>query len=96
MGNARIREKFAGNVGVAFAEPPDPSGVAERHRCLRPYPPFQGVRGPRRHRAPSRQGPHHRLFTNPSLALGEAYTNGTLTVKDADLYDFLDLIGRNN
>ena len=38
---------------------------------------------------------HHRLFTNPSLALGEAYTNGTLTVKDADLYDFLDLIGRN-
>ena len=38
---------------------------------------------------------HHRLFTNPSLALGEAYTNGTLTVNDADLYDFLDLIGRN-
>jgi len=35
------------------------------------------------------------LFTNPSLALGEAYTNGTLTIKDADLYDFLDLIGRN-
>jgi cyclopropane-fatty-acyl-phospholipid synthase len=35
------------------------------------------------------------LFTNPSLALGEAYTNGTRTVKDADLYDFLDLIGRN-
>ena len=31
----------------------------------------------------------------PSLALGEAYTNGTLTVKDADLYDFLDLFGRN-
>ena len=23
---------------------------------------------------------HHRLFTNPSLALGEANTNGTLTV----------------
>ena len=39
---------------------------------------------------------HHQLFTNPSLALGEAYTNGTLTVKDAELYDFLDLIGRNN
>jgi cyclopropane-fatty-acyl-phospholipid synthase len=27
--------------------------------------------------------------------LSEAYTNGTLTVKDTDLYDFLDLIGRN-
>ena len=38
---------------------------------------------------------HHRLFTNPSPALGEAYTNGTLTVKDADLYDILDLFGRN-
>jgi cyclopropane-fatty-acyl-phospholipid synthase len=38
---------------------------------------------------------HHRLFTNPPLALGESYTNGTLTVENADLYDFLDLIGRN-
>ena len=38
---------------------------------------------------------HHRLYTNPRLALGEAYTNGELTVEDADLYTFLDLIGRN-
>ena len=27
MENARIREEFAGNVGVAFAEPPDPGGL---------------------------------------------------------------------
>ena len=38
---------------------------------------------------------HHRLYTNPRLALGEAYTNGELTIENADLYTFLDLIGRN-
>lgn len=38
---------------------------------------------------------HHRLFFNPSLALGESYTNGTLTVEDASLYEFLELIGLN-
>lgn len=38
---------------------------------------------------------HYRLFINPRLALGEAYTNGELTIEDASLYDFLDLIGRN-
>ena len=38
---------------------------------------------------------HHRLFTNPRLAMGEAYANGDLTIEDADLYKFLDLIGRN-
>ncbi len=39
---------------------------------------------------------HHRLFFNPSLALGEGYTDGTLTIEDgAGLYEFLDLLGRN-
>lgn len=38
---------------------------------------------------------HHRIFTNPPLALGEGYMNGTLTVEDAGLYEFLELIGRN-
>lgn len=38
---------------------------------------------------------HHRLLTNPRLALGEGYMSGDLTVEDASLYDFLDLIGRN-
>ncbi|MEK7245219.1 MAG: cyclopropane-fatty-acyl-phospholipid synthase family protein [Pseudomonadota bacterium] len=37
-----------------------------------------------------------RLFLNPSLALGEAYTDGTLTIENGgDLYDLLDLIALN-
>lgn len=38
---------------------------------------------------------HHRLYTNPRLALGEAYMRGQLTVEDTDLYGFLDLVGLN-
>ena len=38
---------------------------------------------------------HWRLALQPELCAGEAYTDGTLTVEDASLYDFLDLIGRN-
>src|SRR3990172_3359181 len=38
---------------------------------------------------------HHRLFTNPHLALGEAYMHGQLTIEDTDLYGFLELIGLN-
>jgi cyclopropane-fatty-acyl-phospholipid synthase len=62
----------------------------------------------RRHRiAGSRPGPSvtvriHtwwtgiRLVLHPRLAVGEAYMDGTLTVEDgADIYDLLDLIGRN-
>ena len=37
-----------------------------------------------------------RLFFNPSLALGEAYTDGTLTIEaGGDLYGLLDLLCRN-
>jgi len=37
-----------------------------------------------------------RLFFNPSLALGEAYTDGTLTLENGgDLYDLLDLLCLN-
>jgi cyclopropane-fatty-acyl-phospholipid synthase len=36
-----------------------------------------------------------RLILRPRLALGEAYMNGTLTVERGDIYDLLDLIGRN-
>ena len=36
-----------------------------------------------------------KLFLNPMLHTGEAYMNGTLTVEDGGLYDFLDLVGRN-
>ena len=36
-----------------------------------------------------------RMFFRPHLVLGEAYTAGTLTVENGDIYDFLDLITRN-
>jgi cyclopropane-fatty-acyl-phospholipid synthase len=38
---------------------------------------------------------HWRLALRLRLALGEAYTDGTLSVADGTIYDFLDLIGRN-
>jgi cyclopropane-fatty-acyl-phospholipid synthase len=38
---------------------------------------------------------HWKLFFRPELYAGEAYMDGTLTVEDASLYDFLDLMGRN-
>ncbi|MBL6954752.1 MAG: class I SAM-dependent methyltransferase [Alphaproteobacteria bacterium] len=38
---------------------------------------------------------HWQLYTNPMLHTGEAYMNGTLTVEDGELYDFLDLVSRN-
>ncbi len=37
----------------------------------------------------------HRLFFQPDLAVGAAYMDGALTIEDASLYDFLDLVGRN-
>ncbi|MBL8660122.1 MAG: class I SAM-dependent methyltransferase [Rhodospirillales bacterium] len=38
---------------------------------------------------------HWKLFVRPELYAGEAFMDGTLTVEDASIYDFLDLIGRN-
>ena len=38
---------------------------------------------------------HWRLPLNPRLVVGEAYTDGTLTVEGGTLYDFLDLVGLN-
>ena len=36
-----------------------------------------------------------RMFLQPELAIGTAYMDGTLTIENASLYEFLDLIGRN-
>ena len=36
-----------------------------------------------------------RLFFNPRLYLGEAYMDGTLTIEDADVFDFLMFVGEN-
>ncbi|WNK01261.1 cyclopropane-fatty-acyl-phospholipid synthase family protein [Thalassospiraceae bacterium LMO-JJ14] len=38
---------------------------------------------------------HWKLFVNPNLYLGEAYMNGTFTVEDGDIYDFLEFAMRN-
>ncbi len=38
---------------------------------------------------------HWKLFFRPYLYTGEAYMDGTLTIEDASLYDFLDFMGRN-
>ena len=38
---------------------------------------------------------HWKLALNPGLYAGEAWMDGTLTVEDGSLYDFLDLFGRN-
>lgn len=38
---------------------------------------------------------HWKLFIRPDVYAGEAYMDGLLTVEDASLYDFLDLVGRN-
>ena len=38
---------------------------------------------------------HWKLFVRPELYAGEAYTDGTLTVEEASLYEFLELIARN-
>lgn len=38
---------------------------------------------------------HWKLFINPELYLGEAYMNGTLTVDDGDIYDFLQFAMAN-
>lgn len=38
---------------------------------------------------------HWKLFFRPELYAGEAYTDGNLTIEDASLYDFLELMGRN-
>jgi cyclopropane-fatty-acyl-phospholipid synthase len=38
---------------------------------------------------------HHRLAINPFLRLGEAYMDGTLTVEQGSLYDFLDVCAAN-
>jgi cyclopropane-fatty-acyl-phospholipid synthase len=38
---------------------------------------------------------HWKLFVRPELYVGEAYTDGALTVEDASIYDFLEFMGRN-
>jgi len=57
--------------------------------------PFKGSDGPAVTVRLHDRSLHHRLFINPPLALGESYSDGTLTIEDGTLYDFLELIGLN-
>jgi cyclopropane-fatty-acyl-phospholipid synthase len=63
-------------------------GDGESHR-------FQGTDGPAVTMRLHDRRLHHWLFFDPSLAGGEAYVDGRLSVVDAEIYDLLDLIGRN-
>ena len=56
---------------------------------------FGGAEGPRVSIRLHERALHRRLLLNPELALGEAYMDGTLTIEEGDLYDLLDLAGRN-
>ncbi len=38
---------------------------------------------------------HIQFWINPRLYVGEAYMNGTMTVEQGSIYDFLDLVGLN-
>jgi len=38
---------------------------------------------------------HRKLVFSPALRIGEAYMNGTLTIEEGTLYDFLDICARN-
>ena len=52
---------------------------------------FTGQEGPRSTIRLHDQRLHHRLALNPDLAFGEAYMDGTLTIEDGDLVDFLGI-----
>jgi cyclopropane-fatty-acyl-phospholipid synthase len=39
---------------------------------------------------------HHRLALNPYLYLGEAYTDGALTIEEGTLFDFMDICTANS
>ena len=56
---------------------------------------FQGANGPGVFLRLNDRALHHKLFFNTSLAFGEAYVDGRLTVENGDIYAALELFGRN-
>lgn len=56
---------------------------------------FQGADGPAVAVRIHDRSLHRRLFFNTSLAFGEAYMDGRVSLADGDIYDFVELIGRN-
>jgi len=56
---------------------------------------FRGAEGPAVAIRLHDRALHHKLYLSPSMAAGEAYMNGTLTIEEGTLYDFLDLVSLN-
>ncbi len=56
---------------------------------------FSGAPGPKATVRIHDHATQRRLVLNPSLAAGEAYMDGTLTVEDGTLYDFLNICTAN-
>jgi len=56
---------------------------------------FEGAPGPAITIRLHERNLHWKLFLNPRLYVGEAFMNGMLTVENASIYDFLDMMGEN-
>jgi len=56
---------------------------------------FAGEGGPRAAIRLHEPSLHYKLAFNPRLYVGEAYMNGTLTIEEGTLYDFLELCSMN-
>jgi len=56
---------------------------------------FRGAAGPAVTVRLHDRGLDYRLFFDPSLGFGEGYTDGRISVVDADIYGLVELIGRN-
>jgi len=56
---------------------------------------FSGSEGPRCTIRLHDRSLHSKLFFRPELYVGEAYMDGTLTIEEGSLYDFLELCGVN-
>lgn len=56
---------------------------------------FDGAEGPRVSIRLHDKALHYKLFFNPKLHLGEAYTDGALTVEEGTLRDLLELLTMN-
>ncbi len=56
---------------------------------------FKGDEGPAVTVCPHDKALHWKLFFNPQLYAGEAFTDGNLTIVGGNIYDFLELLGMN-
>ena len=57
---------------------------------------FEGARGPAAAIRLHHPALHRKLLANPRLCVPEAYMDGTLTIEEGSLYDFIDLLTAND